>query len=235
MPEELPDAPPAVGEADQPPPDTLEDRAVRIYRMIEGVGWNISKRGPIPDDGWPIDIIKREIEAIVGEHGRWLRELLAEIRIRDDTIAVFQQRERRLEDYIAQIDERIDAYDRIMNEIYFQATGEDEPEGGAAKNVREACRLIEDAMGVPPNVGDSWMVAVISTVIESATAPLKDAVESADRVIDDLNRRLALFEAEIVRLGEQGNSCTYDVLDKICAGCKCGRADDEGRGHELPG
>jgi uncharacterized coiled-coil protein SlyX len=152
-----PDFPPT----DEPPPDTLEDRAVRIYRMIEGVGWNISKRGPVPDDGWPIDIIKREIEAIVGEHGRWLAELMAEIKIRDDTITFFQGRVCGLEDRIAD---------------------------------------------------------------------LEMAVESSDYVIDRLNQRLALFEAEIVRLGEQGNSCTYDVLDKICAGCKCGRAN-----HELPG
>jgi hypothetical protein len=43
------------------PHDHAEKIATDVYNLIEAYGWRITCRGPVPDDGWPIDIIAQSI------------------------------------------------------------------------------------------------------------------------------------------------------------------------------
>ena len=51
---------------------TPTERARRAYYEIEAFGWRIihAGPGPVPDDGWPIDIIAKAIsDALVFQYG----------------------------------------------------------------------------------------------------------------------------------------------------------------------
>ena len=47
---------------------TPEQRARLAYQTIEAFGWSVvwKSEKPVPDDAWPIDIIRRQIEEACG-------------------------------------------------------------------------------------------------------------------------------------------------------------------------
>jgi hypothetical protein len=58
----------------QPP----ADRARLAYQSIETLGWRIewSHKKPVPDDAWPIDLIRKQIDAEVYERTELMRSAL---------------------------------------------------------------------------------------------------------------------------------------------------------------
>lgn len=57
------------GNADSGPPKmTPEERARTAYAKMEAFGWKISHPGPVPDDGWPIDIIAKAIRDALADN-----------------------------------------------------------------------------------------------------------------------------------------------------------------------
>jgi hypothetical protein len=120
------------------PHDSAEKIATDVYHLIEAYGWRITCRGPVPDDGWPIDII--------------------------------------------------------------------------AHAIREANKGNRDVLmaGIRMDQKNRDLVAAMA---------LQTAVINAQR------DRIAALSDALSRLGEQANSCTFEELGVICAGCRCGRLD----------
>jgi hypothetical protein len=58
-----------------------EDIGRRIYRLIAAYGWEITwpRVKPVPDEAWPIDIINREVAALLDAARREEREACAAV------------------------------------------------------------------------------------------------------------------------------------------------------------